>query len=354
MSVRPLGRPPVSEFRQDPITGRWAIVAEGRGARPNDFATRPPPTAPKNCPFCEGNEGMTPPEVAAYRTGSLAPNAPGWTVRTIPNKFPTVAADAPEIASPKEAGETRRPGFGFHEVVIESPSHTSSLASLPDGQARAVWRMLRDRVRDLAARPKVRAVVAFENSGPESGGTLFHPHAQVVALADLPPLLAEEANGAARYARSHGGVCAFEAELARERERGVRVIFDSPELLAYAPYASGVPYEVRLLPARHSPSLGAATDREVDRLASLLSRLLRAIDSRVPGASYNLVTRAFAVRAPEEKGYHWHLDVLPRLVRPDGFEVGSGVPVNPLPPEVAARDLRDVLGTTGRSAAATA
>lgn len=338
----------MSEFRQDPITGHWVIIAEGRGVRPNEYGAPSPPPSAENCPFCSGNESRTPPEIGAYRVKGSRPDAPGWSVRTIPNKFPTVSPDAPSIPTGRTAGEVRRPGIGRHEVVIESPSHADSLSKLPTGQAREVVRMLRERLRVLASEPGIRAVVAFENAGPESGGSLFHPHAQIVAVSEVPPILAEEAAGAARFSHTHGGVCAFETEMARERESAQRVVIDTPEMLAYAPFASAYPFEVRLLPFRHAGSLGAANDAEAHRLAELLPEVLRALSEVMPGASYNFVTRAFPWGSPDDRAYHWHMDVLPRLVRPDGFDVGSGVPVNPVAPEAAAEQLRRAIASKVR------
>ncbi len=330
----------MSELRQDAITHRWAIIAEDRGARPNEYVGLPLPSNAPDCPFCEGNEARTPAETAADRPSGSSPDGPGWSVRSIPNKFPTVSTDASEATVVGHPGHTRRPAHGYHEVVIESPSHTELLPTLATGQARRVFRMIRDRVTVLGSRPGIRSTVAFENSGPESGGTLFHPHAQIVALPEIPVLLAEELAGLARYARSHGGVCALEAEIAREREAGERVVWDRPGVVAYAPFASGHPYEVRVVPVRHAPSLGSASDAEIDVLAEEVPRLLRALRGVAPGASYNLVARGVPSSAPEAKEYHWHLDLIPRLVRPDGFEVGTGLPVNPVPPERAARELR--------------
>lgn len=341
----------MSEIRQDPITGRYVIIAEGRSARPDEYRGPPPGETPPGCPFCAGHESSTPAELAAYRPVGSAANGPGWSVRTIPNKFPTVAPDPTPLAVDVGAGEVRRAGFGLHEVVIESPAHSPTMPQLPAGQLREVFRMIRERVRAVAAHPGIGAVVTFENTGPESGGSLSHPHAQIVALGEIPPLLVEESQGLGRYSRTHGGVCAWEAELARERAAGSRVVWDTPELVAYAPFASSYPYEARFLPARHAPSLGHATDAELDRLTEMLPGVLRALLAVVPGASYNFVASSYASGRPEEKAHHWHLDLLPRLVRPDGFDVGGGIPVNIVAPERAASELRAALGFTAPVAA---
>lgn len=335
-----------TEFRTDPITGRVAIIVPGRSARPNDHAA-PAPSATQDagCPFCEGNEAKTPEEVAVDAPTGRAPNARGWYIRTIPNRFPTVTSDVSlaEVAVSSPPTE-HRPAFGYHEVVIETPAHAPSLGYLPREQAVRVARMFRERVRHLSRLPHVGSVTLFENTGPESGGSLWHPHAQLVTVPDLTPTLREELEGAMRYRRDHGGDCAFERVLDAEVSDGRRTVLDADGFVAYAPFASSVPYEVRLMPKRHARSIAEATDEELTGFSDGLGSLLRALLHLLPGASYNYVIRTPLGSSPELERYHWHLDLLPRLVRPDGFDLGSGLSVNTVVPEVAADGLRAALG----------
>jgi len=336
----------VTEFRRDPITGRSVISVPGRSARPNDHAVAAPSTPNEpDCPFCEGNESRTPPEVAVAAPPGRRPNERGWYVRTIPNRFPTVA---PETSGPGPAegspGFERRPAFGYHEVVIESPSHAPLLAFLPREQVLRVIRMCRDRVRRLSENAHVGSITLFENAGPESGGSLWHPHAQLVTVPELAPALREDMEGAERYRQRVGADCAFEEVARAEVRDGSRVLFDSGQLLAYAPFASAYPFEVRVVPHRHAPSFGEATDDEADALANRLPAILRALQVVLPGASYNFVVRSPVAPAAAYDRYHWHLDLYPRLVRPDGFDLGSGFPVNTVTPEDAAEALRAALG----------
>ncbi len=339
----------MSELREDPITGRRSIIAPHRSSRPNDYPRRPPPAAPADCPFCEGHESWTPPEIVADRPAGRPANGPGWTVRAIPNKFPSVSTEA-RLADglARDDRGVRRPGFGFHEVILESPVHDARLATLPAGQVRRVLGVLRDRVRALESEPSIASLIVFENSGPESGGTLFHPHAQIVALSEVLPVLAEETAAAERYARDHDGRCVFEETLASERGLGTRVVREERRLTAYCPFASEHPYEVRIVPHRHAGSFGDASEEEVDALARLLPAVLSDLEEIVPEYSYNFALRSFARGRPERGRYHWHLDVLPRLLRPDGFDVGGGIPVNPFAPETAARELRGAGREPGR------
>ena len=333
----------MSEFREDPITGRRVILVPGRAARPNEHAVAPPTaTTVGDCPFCEGNESRTPAELAAVGAPGRRPNGPGWQVRVIPNRFPTVEGGPSPPGAKEEAGRLDgRPASGYHEVVIESPTHSPGLPFLPEDQVLRVLRMCRDRVRYLSERSPGGSVTLFENVGPESGGSLWHPHSQLVAVPVVSPSLLEEMEGAERFRGRTGAGCAFEEVAKWETRDGSRRIFDSGGLVAYAPFASAYPFEVRLLPSRHAPSFGEATDEEVEALARRLPPLLQALLSVVPGASYNLVVRAPATAYDR---YHWHLDLYPRLVRPDGFDLGSGFHVNTVSPEDAAEALRAALG----------
>jgi len=337
----------MSEIRRDPITGRTVVYVPGRVARPNEHRVAPPGTsAGSDCPFCEGNESRTPPELAATAPPDRRANGRGWQVRTIPNRFPTVTNERGEPSSSEEAGPFfPRAAFGFHEVVIESPDHAPMLPHLPREQVARILRMCRDRVRNLSGLEGVGSVTLFENAGPESGGTLWHPHCQLVATAGLTPSLREEIEGAAQFDRRGEVRCAFEEVVNEEIRDGSRRMFASPEFVAFAPFASAYPYEMRLQPSRHSPSFAKASDAELEWLADRLPALLRALLAVTPNASYNFVVRSPAGTSDIGERYHWHLDVYPRVVRPDGFDLGSGLHVNPVLPEVASGELRAALGT---------
>jgi UDPglucose--hexose-1-phosphate uridylyltransferase len=334
----------VSELRKNPVSGHWVVIAEGRSLRPNEYGPPPSPSSPADCPFCEGNEIRTPPETAAVRRQGTPANGPGWSVRTIPNRFPTLAPDAvsggpPSMPTLFEA----QPGFGYHEVVIESPQHTPSFAFLPPEQALASVRMFRDRVGALATKPNIAAVLLFENCGPESGGTLMHPHAQLVATPLVPTVLGEETDGMQRFSRQRGGACLLESIAEEERKQVARVVLDDPAFLAVAPYASAYPYEVLLLPRRHAASITDASDAELSRLAEVLPALLRAQFSVQPSLSYNFFLHVAPNPMKAHPEFHWHIEIAPRVVRPDGFELGTGIFVNPVSPETAAEALRTAL-----------
>jgi UDPglucose--hexose-1-phosphate uridylyltransferase len=340
----------VSELRKDPITGHWVIIAEGRTARPNEYAVTPSLASAADCPFCEGHESRTPPELAALRREGAVPNGPGWTVRTIPNRFPTLDPGAAKgTARATQAFFEAQSGYGHHEVIIESPQHEPVLPFLEVPQAEKVVRMFRDRIEALSSTPRVRAVLLFENYGPESGGTLMHPHAQIVGTPVVPPLLAEEVQGMRRFAQKHPGECLLETIGKEERSLGVRIVVDDDVFLAISPFASTHPYEILLMPHRHAASLTEATDAELTRLAKLLPALLRAELAVKTPLSYNFFIHVAPNPTKSHPEFHWHIEITPRLVRPDGFELGTGIAVNPVSPEAAAPALRAALSSTAGS-----
>jgi UDPglucose--hexose-1-phosphate uridylyltransferase len=335
----------MTEYRTDVITGRTVIVVPSRSARPNEHAgVAPTANTDSQCPFCEGHEHSTPPELAAVGRPGRRPNEAGWYVRTIPNKFPTVIATDSGLGATGPARPFEgRPGFGYHEVVIESPTHAPLLPFLPMEQVHRVLQMCRDRVRDLAHRPHVKSVTLFENTGPESGGSLWHPHSQLVATSEVSPSLREEMDGAEQYRQREKSDCSFEEAGRAEVRDGARLVFESKEFTAFTPFASAFPFEVRILPTRHSESFADASEDELRALAQRLPALLRALLNVVPSASYNFVVRCPASALGAAERYHWHLDVYPRLIRPDGFDLGSGFHVNSVAPEDAAQTLRAAL-----------
>jgi UDPglucose--hexose-1-phosphate uridylyltransferase len=326
----------MSEFRRDPFTGHWRLFAEGRSARPNEYAGSGEARDERaSCPFCEGREARTPPELAVVRPPSFPPNGTGWVVRSIPNRFPTLEPDAAETAPQSGPRFEARPGLGSHEVIVTSPSHVPAFAFLPSEQLRTVFRFFRDRVRAASAVPSARTAVLLENKGPESGGTLPHPHAQLLASSVVPDRVEEEV-----AALSGTGPCALETVVDHEREERERWIARTDEFDVFSPFASEHPFEVWIVPRRHRPTLADATDSEIDGLSAVLPAILRALESLRPGASYNWFVHGLVGSGPAHERFHWHVEVTPRLQRADGFELAAGIPVNAMLPEHAADAFR--------------
>jgi UDPglucose--hexose-1-phosphate uridylyltransferase len=332
------------ELRQDPLGGGWVAITAGRAARPEAFlADEGPVRGPLGCPFCRGNEHLTPPEVWADREPGTEPDRPGWRVRVVPNKFPAFAG--PPQAPRNNGGLYRAaPTAGVHEVVVHNPDHTATLADLPQPAVAGVVAAWRQRLAAHADGP-FGAVMVIVNQGRTAGASLEHPHSQVFATAGRPERVAAELD------RLAGDGCAACAMVAAERD-GPRVVERTGGLLTVCPWASSVPFEALLLPERHqdrlrdgdaAPSTGAppwgSPDASVAAaLRGLLGRLRDAAGARAP---YNLVLHT---APPGVDDFHWHLHLLPRLTTFGGFELGTGIVINVVDPDHAAAALRAAPG----------
>ena len=191
------------ELRKDPIVGRWVIISTDRAKRPTDFARENVKLKGGFCPFCYGNEGKTPPEIQAYRPGSNGGPAsqrdtPGWTVRVVPNKFPALGIEG-TLNRQAEGMFDRMNGIGAHEVIIETPDHSASLATLPPKRIEDVLWTFRDRILDLKKDRRFKYILLFKNHGEAAGASLEHAHSQLAALPIFLLNVTQELEGAKQY-----------------------------------------------------------------------------------------------------------------------------------------------------------
>lgn len=334
---------PAPELRIDPLTGLRVVLAPARADRPFSFeSSTVHEGARERCPLCEGHESWTPPETYAVRPGGGEPDTPGWTVRAVPNKYPLlIPRDAGVGGGAAEGGEPPWSGrgdpellvagtaTGHHEVIVHTPEHRASTTELDAAQfERAVtgWRVRSQAHSDAAS------VHVMVNEGAAAGASLEHTHAQLYALDFVPALIARERERfTAHNTRTMGGclLCDVLQEEVRRRERVVAVDDDAVLL---APFAARSPYELQLVPRRHEPSFA-----ESESSARLLHEGLLKLKDRLGAAPpMNLWVRT-APRGAEH--FHWHVDVVPRLTRLAGFELGTGLSVNIVPPERVAQEL---------------
>ena len=361
------------EVRIDQLTGLRTILAPARSERPIELAPRERPATgdaeaapgreaeeavPGSCPFCEGREASTPPEIWSDRPGG-PPDSPGWRVRSVPNLYPALAAPedgAPPADSEKEvAGLTSardpllassrqgqpdlfsaRPATGVHEVIVNSPNHATSLSQLDEMQLAAAVGGWRERMRARgAASAYVQLIV---NEGPDAGASLDHSHAQLYALDFVPTAVARERERFIAYHQSTQGgdlLADIAAEEVRRRDRLVAIDDDA---MILCPWASRGPFELRIVPRR--PAARFEEDGEVG--AGALTTALRALRTRL---GFELQLNLWIRTAPRDAGeFEWHIDVLPRLSVKAGFELSTGIDINVYPPERAASELREVLG----------
>jgi len=329
----------LSEFRQDIVSKHWILFAPNRGFRPDDFKNQAHvheqklPEVDHECPFCPGQESINQ-TIAEY------PKGKDWKVRVIPNKFEALG---------HSGGRARldfyivREGIGDHEVLITRP-HNVLTAFLPDDVMELSLKVYQERMRDLSNHPEIEYVHVIQNHGHAGGASLVHPHSQIFATPFVPEHLHDEVIGSNVYFRTYGG-CVYCEMIYKELADHDRVVLDHKDFLVFSPFAARVPYALRIIAKRHRASFMDITDTERKSLASVLKIVLQKLYYKLNNPAYNYyihtmpVTHSLLTRY-DERSYHWHLEILPRLNVWGGFELGSDVYVNTVLPEIASDYLR--------------
>jgi UDPglucose--hexose-1-phosphate uridylyltransferase len=343
------------ELRIDQLSGLPAILAPGRADRPEGFKTSASePKGPENCPFCEGREERTPPEVYATRAKGGTPDSPGWTTRVVPNLYPALGGEAAAASGSGTGGEAgafasagdpllesrragepdlfaSRPATGTHEVIINTPQHVTAMTELSEEQFAATVATWRERMRAHADAAYVQLIV---NEGGGAGASLEHSHAQLYALDFVPAAVARERERVGAYAERTAGGSLLSDVMVEEVRRRERLVAIDDEAALICPWASRSPFELRVV-----PRTAAASFAEDTTGAAMIHTALRLLAKRFGQApELNLWVRT-APRGTE--AFHWHVDIAPRLTIKASFEFATGVDINTYPPERAAADLRE-------------
>jgi UDPglucose--hexose-1-phosphate uridylyltransferase len=273
-----------------------------------------------------------------------AKDSPGWTVRVVPNKFPALGIEG-NLNRQAEGLFDKMNGIGAHEVIIETPDHNATLATMELKRVADVLWAFRDRILDLRQDKRFKYILLFKNHGEAAGASLEHPHSQLIALPILPRTVISELEGAKQY-YLYKERCVFCDIITQEVENGVRVVGENDNFLTLAPYAPRFPFETWILPKRHESAFEHSSTQMFTDLARSLKDLLSRADQVLDNPAYNLVVHTAPVQDPHQDHYHWHIEFMPKLTKTAGFEWGTGFYINPTPPEEAARFLREAVITS--------
>ncbi|MEM1417330.1 MAG: hypothetical protein AAGH15_20700 [Myxococcota bacterium] len=322
------------QYRHDPMTDGWRIVAPSRkqvplGERAKEEPLLPEPAGP--CPFCPGREGDTEPTV-----WQDPPEGP-WVVRVAPNKYPAVRATDLEV--PAVGGGHVRPGAGIHEVIVEGPDHDGDLATFEVDLLRRVLRAYRQRVRTHEEVDGIRHVSLFRNRGRRAGSSQPHPHAQVLAATVLGPAVRLRWDLAREHERREGETL-LSTVVERELRIGDRLVEAAGNVIAFCPFAPATPYETWVAMRGATGPFGETDDAALDRFAEVLQRALRRA-IRVSGRqAYNVIFRLPPTRARRDPAAFWYAELIPRSGPGAGLEMASGMPLVWVTPEDAAARMR--------------
>lgn len=323
-----------NELRQDLVTGDWILFSTGRAKRPSDLVKdrKPREVAPiDGCPFEDPQKSGNADASLVYfgKDGE-------WEIQVLPNKYPAV--DEREIIAvwEKHGPYFKLPGFGKHDLVI-TRDHTHNFADLSVEEANLLFRAFRDRYLMLLKQKTYLAYVSiFHNWGPSSGASIFHPHYQIIALPILPPHIAHSLRGSSEYFNKNNE-CAHCVVIKAELEDKTRIIFEDEFAVAFAPYVSRTPFELRVFPKTHFPYFEDASVKEIASVVKALQASLRMLRDKLHDPDYNFYIHTAPILEKEQNGhYHWHIEVHPKISIQAGFELSTGIDINVVDPDEAA------------------
>ena len=336
------------QLRKDPIIGRWVIISTERAKRPDQFASSFENPPEKFCPFCEGQESHTPPEIYVVRKPGSLPNKEGWQVRVVPSISPFLRIEG-ELERQGRGVYDFMNGIGAHEIIVETNKHIANICDLSEEEITLTVSAYINRIVDLEKDIRFKYVLIFKNYGwSAGGGRIRHSRSQLIATPVNPKRVKEELVGAQHYYEDHER-CIF-CDLIKQELRGKeRLVLDVDGFIAVVPFASRFPFEVWILPKRHSCDFVRLTEQERKDLARILKLVLLKIKIGLNDPPYNYILHNAPFRREKlgywktiEHDYHWHIEIMPRLTRVAGFEWGTGFYICPILPEDCAKFLREV------------
>ncbi|MCR4413776.1 MAG: galactose-1-phosphate uridylyltransferase [Thermoguttaceae bacterium] len=328
------------DLRKDPIVGRWVIIAENRANRPQDYTAAFQAQRKRPCPFCEGNEHLTPDEITACRASGTQRNREGWRIRVVGNKYPALVLEG-DPHQHQDGLYKAMDGVGAHEVIVESPRHIVTTSELAEKELREVLAVYRDRLDALRQDGRLAYGLIFKNVGAAAGASLEHLHSQLIATPVVPVSVQEEIAGSLAFYRDRGN-CVYCEMLGQELASPCRVVLKTPRFVAFEPFASRFPFETWVVPARHASHYEDIGNAEIEELAGVMKQVLGKIETVLEPPAYNYVVHTAPFDVQHLAHYHWHIEIMPRVTGVAGFEWGAGFHINPVAPEQAAALLREV------------
>jgi UDPglucose--hexose-1-phosphate uridylyltransferase len=326
------------ELRYNVITREWVVIATERAKRPDQFVRkeerkRLPEHDPK-CPFCPGNEAMTPPETY------VVPDTKSWRVRVTPNKFAALSYEGERKRIVQGIRRTVT-GVGIHEVIVETPAHNKTTALLSDHEVELIVQTYINRFKSAYSDPRIEQVTIFKNHGEAAGTSLEHPHSQIIGIPVITSQIRERLSHALVHFDEYGE-CIFCRVLSQELEEGTRLVLETEHFVAFVQFATLTPFSMLIMPRRHMACFVEMRDAEAADLARILRRSLAKLYHGLADPDFNYVIRTAPTEYSGVKYYHWYVSIIPRLTRMAGFELGSGMFIIVSLPEENASFLRGI------------
>jgi UDPglucose--hexose-1-phosphate uridylyltransferase len=325
----------------DLIRGKWVVISTDFALKPADFPINRNGSYISNnrfCPFCEGREEHTTPEVAACRAQDSLPNSPGWDIRAVPSKYTAFKLEG-QLHSCETGLLKSCSGPGQHEVIIETPCHDQELHQFSDDRMEKILTLIRQRYLQLAEDERIKYIQVYKNRGLFSGASLEHSHSQIIGI----PVVPNNTPGLTKY-YSENNKCLICSIIEEEKAAKQRIVYESLYFLIICPYASRFSYESWIIPKEHAEHFSDITDAQLKDLAHISIKFLKAMVDSLDNPSYNMGVNNAPVNILYEKGYHWYIEITPRLMVTNGLELATGLYINPAAPELAASIFREAMG----------
>lgn len=328
------------ELRQNIATRDWVIIATERARRPHDYiepeghlTTETQTFYDPTCPFCPGGEEL---DLEIERL----PESDPWQTRVVTNKFPALSREG-ELTRGFNGVERCIFGLGYHEILVEHPRHNTTLALMTPAEILVVLQTFYNRGWAITHDARMEQIIYFKNHGIRAGATLKHPHSQIIALPVVPNSIRHRMEEARRYFDDNGE-CVYCAMMHEELEKGLRIIEANDHFVAFVLYAASSPFHIWILPRQHNVSFLYAKKDELADLAQILQHIVRRLYVGLRDPNYNLVIRTAPSKEISNDYLHWYITIIPRLSSTAGFELGSGMFINPSLPEESAAFLREI------------
>ncbi|KAK7267065.1 hypothetical protein RIF29_19729 [Crotalaria pallida] len=324
------------ELRKDAVSNRWVIFSPARAKRPSDFKSKSPTDSSnpnQHCPFCIGHEHECAPEI--FR---VPPDNPDWKLRVIQNLYPALSRDLQLQDPSANASAWALAGFGFHDVVIETPVHSVQLSDLSPDEIGEVFIAYIKRIKQVASHQAIKYVQVFKNHGASAGASMSHSHSQMLALPIIPPNVSARLESMKDYFDQTGKCCICESQ------SGNLLINSSSYFVSLVPFAASFPFEIWIVPKYHSAHFHELDAEKAVDLGGLLKLMLRKMSLQLNNPPFNFMIHTSPLHSNgSELAYtHWYIQIVPQLIGLAGFEIGTGCYINPVFPEDAAKVLREV------------
>jgi len=335
MAKRKIKKYPASELRMDLVSNDWVVIAAGRARRPETFVKYKrikEAVSPKDCPFCR--EKILQESIAHH-------NKPdgSWFILSAPNEFPALY-EVDELNERKQGPNRIMNGLGYQEVIITA-DHQRQIGQFSEEEVRMVIDFYQERYLELMSKKFIKYVSIFHNHGREAGGSIAHPHSQMIAIPVIDPDLRDSLDGAENFYRSQGK-CVYCTMIDWDLKDGHRIVYENKKFVVLCPFAPQVSFEVRIYPKKHQPYFEKITEEEKKFFADAFQKAMSKIYKGLKDPAYNFYFHT----APHDGGtyehYHWHLNILPKTSIWAGFELGAGIEISTIEPEKAAAFLRKV------------